>query len=320
MLGNGAQGRSELIVPRISKRPLTASLDDSGHPGDPRQVIRSALFTAFAGFTLGCAASTPTSTTPAAGEPPVVDLNAPPPAETAPKQALSGAKTPAEEAKRETSPEEEADDAEPAPSNDSRGKPGDTQYGVIGILHGSSAGDAFGAGGLGLTGVGGGGGQGSGSGIGSIGTLGHGTGAGQGVGGTAPAATPAIRTGATAASGSLPPEVIRRVVRSNFSRMQYCYEVGLQVNPALTGKVVVQFVIGRDGKVTSVTDGGSQMPDPKLVACVQKAFSTLVFPQPDGGIVRVNYPINFSPGDTTPPAPGSGPQAPKAPPPPPQTR
>ena len=94
----------------------------------------------------------------------------------------------------------------------------------------------------------------------------------------------------------LPPEVIQRIVRQNFGRFRLCYENGLKNNPSLTGRVSVRFVIGRDGAVSNVGNGGSDMPDSGVVSCVVRSFYGLSFPQPEGGIVTVVYPISFSPG------------------------
>jgi hypothetical protein len=38
------------------------------------------------------------------------------------------------------------------------------------------------------------------------------------------------------------------------------------------------------------------MPDGGVVSCTVRAFYGLSFPQPEGGIVTVVYPIMFSPG------------------------
>ena len=175
-----------------------------------------------------------------------------------------------------------------------------------GNMWGDQIGDSFGAGGLGLSGIGeGGGGRGEGIGLGSIGTLGHGagTGTGQGfgsghgrLGGSHRTKPPQVRMGATSVSGRLPPEVIQRIVRQNFGRFRLCYENGLRNNPNLQGRVSVRFVIGRDGAVSNVGNGGSDMPDGGVVSCVVRAFYGLSFPQPEGGIVTVVYPIMFSPG------------------------
>jgi hypothetical protein len=175
-----------------------------------------------------------------------------------------------------------------------------------GNMWGNDIGESFGAGGLGLSGIGeGGGGRGEGIGLGGIGTLGHGagTGTGQGfgsghgrLGGSHRAKPPSVRMGATQVSGRLPPEVIQRIVRQNFGRFRLCYENGLRNNPNLQGRVGVRFVIGRDGAVSNVGNGGSDMPDGGVVSCVVRAFYGLSFPQPEGGIVTVTYPIMFAPG------------------------
>ena len=193
-----------------------------------------------------------------------------------------------------------------------------------GDLWGRESGASFGAGGLGLAGIGeGGGGRGEGIGLGMIGTLGHADGrAGGGTGGdgsatgmvgwgvaggqssrgfgrlsgTHHARPPRVcMCGGTMVSGRLPPEAVQRVVRQNFGRFRACYENGLGRNPALEGTVRARFVIGRDGAVAESADGGSTMADPTVVSCVARAFSGLSFPQPEGGIVTVTYPIAFSP-------------------------
>ncbi len=105
-----------------------------------------------------------------------------------------------------------------------------------------------------------------------------------------------VRLGATSVNGRLPPEVIQRVVRQSHGRIRACYEDGLKRNPDLEGRVSVRFVIGRDGTVSNVANGGSDLPDPKVVACVERAFERMTFPVPEGGIVTVSYPLVFSPG------------------------
>ncbi len=183
---------------------------------------------------------------------------------------------------------------------------GTDEISARGNMWGDEIGDAFGAGGLGLSGIGeGGGGRGEGIGLGNIGTLGHGagTGTGQGfgaghgrLGGSHATRAPKVRMGATTVSGRLPPEVIQRIVRQNFGRFRMCYEKGLGRNPNLQGRVSARFVIGRDGSVSNVSNGGSDLPDSAVVSCVLSAFYGLSFPQPEGGIVTVVYPIMLSPG------------------------
>ena len=152
----------------------------------------------------------------------------------------------------------------------------------------------------------GGGGKGSGIGLGGIGTIGHGAGTGTGQGYGAGAGrlggshqTKAVKVvqGDAQVSGSLPPDVIKRIVRQNFGRMRMCYENGLKSNPALAGNVVVKFVIDRSGAVSTATAGSSTLGDAAVVACIVRTFSALSFPEPENGIVTVSYPITFNPGE-----------------------
>ncbi|HEX7664676.1 MAG TPA: AgmX/PglI C-terminal domain-containing protein [Polyangiaceae bacterium] len=176
-----------------------------------------------------------------------------------------------------------------------------------GNMWGDAIGDSFGAGGLGLSGVGeGGGGRGEGIGLGNIGTIGHGAGLGNGqgfgnghgrLGGSHQTKSPSLRQGTTQVNGRLPPEVIQRIVRQNFGRFRLCYENGMRQNPNLSGRVQVKFVIDRSGAVSTSQDGGSDLPDQSVVQCVVRGFQNLSFPQPEGGIVTVVYPIIFSPGE-----------------------
>ena len=94
--------------------------------------------------------------------------------------------------------------------------------------------------------------------------------------------------------GRLPPTVIQQIVRSHFSEMRRCYEDALRTSPKLEGKVLVRFIIDRDGHTSSAEDGGSTIADPNVIACVVSEFKALVYPVPEGGIITVVYPILFS--------------------------
>jgi hypothetical protein len=107
--------------------------------------------------------------------------------------------------------------------------------------------------------------------------------------------SPGARTGNPVVAGRLPPEVIRRIVRQNNSRFRLCYEQGLKNSPGLQGRISVRFVIGRDGKVATVS-ATDDLANPSVRECVVNVFRTLRFPQPEGGIVTVSYPLVFSPG------------------------
>lgn len=112
-------------------------------------------------------------------------------------------------------------------------------------------------------------------------------------------AEPHVKLGSSSVAGRLPPEVVQRVIRASFAKFRACYQTALRTDPNLTGQVSVAFTIGRDGSVGDVKET-TEIADKAFAACLRSAFSTLSFPQPDGGVVRVTYPLRFAPGDVAP--------------------
>lgn len=185
---------------------------------------------------------------------------------------------------------------------------GNDSKNAIGNIFGSTIDDAAGSGGLALSGTGeSGGGPGTGIGVTGISGLGNcitlpcGNGPGGFAHGSAPLRgghTPNFhmpRASKTEVNGQIPADVIQRIVRLNFGRFRNCYETGLRTNPSLTGRIATKFIIDRTGGVMTAQDGGSDLPDQAVVSCVVKSFQTLSFPNPQGGLVTVNYPLLFSP-------------------------
>lgn len=103
-------------------------------------------------------------------------------------------------------------------------------------------------------------------------------------------------TALPAATGRLQPETIQGVVRRHYGKFRTCYEGGLSRLPSLEGRISVRFIIDRDGSVPVMISENSDVPDPEVVRCVVSEFQHMKFPEPDGGIVTVVYPIMLSPG------------------------
>jgi hypothetical protein len=95
-------------------------------------------------------------------------------------------------------------------------------------------------------------------------------------------------------NGRLPEGGVRRVVRASFPRIRACYEKGLQRTPGLHGRVVVSFVIDRTGAVPMSADGGSDLADAAVVACIVGTIRKLSFPQAQGTFTYIRYPLLLS--------------------------
>jgi hypothetical protein len=100
--------------------------------------------------------------------------------------------------------------------------------------------------------------------------------------------------GASTVSGSLPADVIQRVVRRHMGEIRYCYEQGLTSNPSLAGSVKIHFVIAADGAVATATDTDSTLASPTVTSCIVRTFLRMTFPAPSGGIVTATYPFTFA--------------------------
>ena len=149
--------------------------------------------------------------------------------------------------------------------------------GVFGGEVGEMSG-GFGYGTIGIS-VGGGGSYGVGEGFANV--VGHGAGYGTGGGGVGKAAfVPDITIGTAEVAGELDAAIVRRYVKRQHARLQYCYEKQLLVSPGLHGELVLEFTIDEDGKVTTSTASGV---DPAIASCAAEVIHAVEFPRTVGG-------------------------------------
>jgi hypothetical protein len=190
----------------------------------------------------------------------------------------------------------------------STGFDSDIYGGLLGTDDGLGPG-GYGAGGYGSTSgrVGGGGRRpgrgaaGGGTGVGTLGTGSLGTGGlGSGTAGRRGqlARLPTLNIGQQdPAVTALDAAIIRRYLRRNLQKFQYCYEKELLAKPSISGTVTARFTVDRDGKVTSASCTGLAVVED----CVGDVIRTIDFPRPpDGSAVTVTYPFVFSMGPSTP--------------------
>jgi len=105
---------------------------------------------------------------------------------------------------------------------------------------------------------------------------------------------PTVSIGQPTAQGDLDKAIIRRYIKRNIRKIQYCYEKQLASKPGLAGTVQVQFTIGGDGRVSSSSGSGV---DATVASCVAEVIQNIEFPRPKtDGVVNVNYPFVFHPG------------------------
>lgn len=91
---------------------------------------------------------------------------------------------------------------------------------------------------------------------------------------------------------------IKEAVKQELPAIRECYEAWLKQNPALAGKLKVQFTIleipGRDrAKISRVDIADGGMGHLMMEGCVRNVFKSMRFETPRGGETRVTYPLNF---------------------------
>jgi len=106
---------------------------------------------------------------------------------------------------------------------------------------------------------------------------------------------PQVIAGQAEVRGALDKEIIHRIIRRHINEVKYCYQVELQGNPNLYGRVVVQFTIAATGQVEVSKVASSTLKNDAVDSCIAQAVQRWLFPKPKGGgIVIVSYPFVLS--------------------------
>lgn len=92
--------------------------------------------------------------------------------------------------------------------------------------------------------------------------------------------------------GGLDRESVDLVVMKNLGQIIYCYEIGLQQKASLRGRVLMDFIINGQGRVSSCSVSNSSLHSSQVENCIVSKIRTWKFPHPAGGVnVEVSYPF-----------------------------
>jgi hypothetical protein len=109
------------------------------------------------------------------------------------------------------------------------------------------------------------------------------------------AAVPEVAIKAPILIGDVATPIIRRYIKRNLEKIQYCYDQRLLGDKALAGDITVSFFIAADGSVTAASATGF---DDGIGTCVASVIKAIEFPRlpHDSGGVQVTYPFTFRTG------------------------
>ena len=107
----------------------------------------------------------------------------------------------------------------------------------------------------------------------------------------AQATPPAVR------GGGLPEQPaghdVDRVIRSNLGAVKGCYLTAARGTAGRSGKAIVSFTIGSDGRPANVQVDAPSFKDTKLPTCISAQVSFWSFPRSRKGAGAVSYPFVF---------------------------
>jgi TonB family protein len=97
-------------------------------------------------------------------------------------------------------------------------------------------------------------------------------------------------------AGEFDSNLVVQTIKTRLRAIQMCYEQQLRRNPALSGKVTVEFTIQPRGNVTDVHVKENTTGDAAVGTCVANTVGLFRFnPGPEGGSVTYAYPFVFAP-------------------------
>ena len=98
--------------------------------------------------------------------------------------------------------------------------------------------------------------------------------------------------------GALDKELIDAEIGEHMASIKGCYAQQLEESPSLSGRIVVKFVIAKDGSVSKADPKEDTVGSEAVTQCILDQFSQMQFPEPTGGgIVIVSYPFTLSPAE-----------------------
>jgi hypothetical protein len=111
---------------------------------------------------------------------------------------------------------------------------------------------------------------------------------------------PSVAPSAAANPGGLPDQPpsdqVQRIIRGNLMAVRGCFMSMARTGQARSGKAIVSFVIGADGKPASLRVDAPTFVDTPLPGCVTAQISHWEFPKSQRGGGQVSYPFVFVAG------------------------
>jgi Ca-activated chloride channel family protein len=108
------------------------------------------------------------------------------------------------------------------------------------------------------------------------------------------ARAPDVITGEAVVRGSLDRTLIKRVFDARYNQVRHCYDLELQKNHTLAGRLTLELTIGGEGGVIAAVISESNLASHAVGTCVTEAARRWTFPAAvGGGLTHIRYPYVF---------------------------
>lgn len=94
-------------------------------------------------------------------------------------------------------------------------------------------------------------------------------------------------------AATLANEEIEDAIQQRQSLFQRCWTQRLKDNPALVGRLLLQFEISPRGRVQDVQVAESTIPDQTMIRCVVSVLERISFREFGGGAINLTFPLSF---------------------------
>ena len=105
-----------------------------------------------------------------------------------------------------------------------------------------------------------------------------------------------IKLSGGTSSGFCEKSNIKKVVMRRRNAIKFCYDKALMLNPKLSGKVVVTWTIGGNGRVIKASISQATLKDKSVHSCMLMRVKSMRFAKPKSGQCIVRWPFIFNPG------------------------
>lgn len=98
-----------------------------------------------------------------------------------------------------------------------------------------------------------------------------------------------------AKDGTIDPSKIENFIKIHKYQLQICYEIALRTDDQSEGSMEWKWKVDQTGRIFDVSLIAANINNEKMIRCIREKISQWKFPAPQGGVIEISFPFEFSP-------------------------